>query len=506
MITGSAAAVVTARRVEASFSVGLLRRIFSFPAMIMSMLAALLVLTVRSRFSDPDLWWHLATGRIVWTTHRVPTTDVFSWTTHHHAWTPHEWLAQLSIYAAYVFGGYSGLMLWLCITGSALLIGSYVLCSVYSDNAKVAFLGTMVTWFFATIGLAIRPQMLGYVLLIVELILLHLGRTRSARWLYLLPPLFALWVNCHGSFFLGIIVAGVLLLSAYCHFRIGSLVAIPWTMDARRTLALMLPLSALALLLNPTGLTAVLYPIRTMVDLPLAISSVSEWQPLPMNSTRGLAMLLVATAILLMAVTRRAELHLDELLLVALAFWLAAGHQRMLFVFGILAAPALCRMLSDFWDRYDFARDRVLPNAVFMALAAIAIVMGFPNGSNLAAQVSAANPVAAVDYMKSHRLAGHLVNDYAFGGYLIWAAPEYPVFVDGRGDVFEWTGVLSEFGKWATLQDDPQKLLRKYDIDICLLERGSPMERVLPLLPGWHAVYTDDHAVIFVHSLAPAKP
>ena len=35
-------------------------------------------------------------------------------------------------------------------------------------------------------------------------------------------------------------------------------------------------------------------------------------------------------------------------------------------------------------------------------------------------------------------------------GYLIWAMPEHPVFIDGRGDVFGWSGVFDEFAKWAT--------------------------------------------------------
>ena len=32
-----------------------------------------------------------------------------------------------------------------------------------------------------------------------------------------------------------------------------------------------------------------------------------------------------------------------------------------------------------------------------------------------------------------------MLNEYVYGGYLIWAAPENPVFVDGRADIFEWT-------------------------------------------------------------------
>ena len=189
--------------------------------MIAGLLAMLATLTVRGRFDDPDMWWHLRTGQVVWTIHTIPTTDIFSFTTNHHAWVPHEWLSQLFIYSAYQWGGYPGLMLWLCVFASAIFIAGYALCTLYSGNAKVSFLGALVIFVFATIGLAIRPQMIGYLLLIVELILIHLGRTRNPRWFWLLPPLFVLWINCHGSFFLGILVAAAFLLSSFFHFQMG---------------------------------------------------------------------------------------------------------------------------------------------------------------------------------------------------------------------------------------------------------------------------------------------
>ena len=90
-----------------------------------------------------------------------------------------------------------------------------------------------------------------------------------------------------------------------------------------------------------------------------------------------------------------------------------------------------------------------------------------------------------------------MLNDYVYGGYLIWAAPEYPVFVDGRSDVYEWSGVLSQFGNWATLQSDPNALLQKYRVNFCLLTSHSPMAHVLPLMPGWKLVYSDSNSVIF---------
>src|SRR5580700_8521210 len=93
----------------------------SYPEMVAATLVVLAVLTVRSRFNEPDLWWHLKTGEIIWNTHSIPRTDLFSFTTNNHAWIAHEWLSQVTIYGAWRFGGYTGLMLWLCVFSSLLL-------------------------------------------------------------------------------------------------------------------------------------------------------------------------------------------------------------------------------------------------------------------------------------------------------------------------------------------------------------------------------------------------
>jgi hypothetical protein len=132
-------------------SVRPMQKVFSFPAMLAGLLVALAALTIRSRFDDPDMWWHLKMGEIIWTTHRIPTTDIFSYTTGHHAYTAHEWLSQVFIYSAYRIGDYSGLMLWLCILSSALLIAGYGLCWAYSENAKVAFVGALAIGLFSTL-------------------------------------------------------------------------------------------------------------------------------------------------------------------------------------------------------------------------------------------------------------------------------------------------------------------------------------------------------------------
>jgi len=477
-----------------------LQAIFSFPVMLAAVLVVLTVLTVRSRLNDPDVWWHLKTGEIIWNTHSIPTTDPFSITANDQPWTAHEWLSQVTIYGAWKAGGYTGLMIWLCVFPSAFFIAGYVLCSLYSGNSKVALLGALVTWFFATVGLAVRPHVLGYLLLTCELLIIHLARSRNPRWFLALPPLFTVWVNCHGSFFFGLMILPVFLCCSFFDFRLGSLISQRWEKSQQTMLIIGIALSIAALFINPVGLKHVIYPLDVMLNQPVNLASVDEWQALRLDDVRALGMLAVAAFLFLWTLVRRAPLYLEELVLFGLGMGMAARHNRMLFVFGVLAAPMLCRLLSKTWDRYEPARDRCAANAVMMMLASIVIVFSFPNAVELDRQMKTGNPARAVEYIRRTGLSGRMLNEYVYGGYLIWALPEQRVFIDGRADVYEWAGVLSEYAAWATLRSDPKILLDKYRVDFCLMAKGAPMSLVLQYLPGWKVVYSDELSVIFARS------
>ncbi len=77
-----------------------------------------------------------------------------------------------------------------------------------------------------------------------------------------------------------------------------------------------------------------------------------------------------------------------------------------------------------------------------------------------------------------------MLNDYGFGGYLIWALPEQKVFIDGRADIYEWAGTFKEYGDWKSLAADPRQLLDKYHARLCILPVHEPMARMMPYLPG----------------------
>jgi hypothetical protein len=285
----------------------------------------LTVLTVRGRFDDPDLWWQLKMGQTIWTTHTIPTHDLFSYTANGQALVPQEWIAQLSIFSAYRLGGFSGLMLWFCVLASALVVAGYVLCWVYSGNAKVAFVGAMIIWFFGTIGFEIRPQMFSYLLLVAELLLIYAGRTRDPRWFAGLPIVFVIWINSHASFVLGVAVACAYLVGSFFEFELGALVSHRWSAQRRRVFIWSILLSIAGLFINPAGLKQILYPFDTLMNMKLLMANVQEWAPLNLTDARGIGLLFVLFCMLLLIAARKAEIYLDELLLLAGGTWMAVS-------------------------------------------------------------------------------------------------------------------------------------------------------------------------------------
>ena len=223
----------------------------------------------------------------------------------------------------------------------------------------------------------------------------------------------------------------------------------------------------------------------------------SEWRPAPFSDPRFWALVGTTALILIVPLLRKCDLWIEELCLLTLAFGLAIQHERLLFLFGILAMPVLCRLLGSAWEGYEPERDRRILNAIVIALTAIPIVWAFPSARNLTAEMNEQNPVKALGFINQSGLSGRMLNEYVYGGYLIWAAPDHKVFIDGRADVFEWTGVLADYTNWMSLQLDPEFLLDKYRIDFCLLSQGSSTSRIMRLLAGWKPVYSDNMSIVF---------
>lgn len=203
-----------------------------------------LILTVQP-FSNTDVWWHLALGRLI-TTSGIPAHEPFSFLPAAYVWVGQQWLYEVTL-AGLVGAGGAGLV--------SLVMGLAAVAAVVLATLSVPRAGRISGPWLA-LAMVITGVVLNSVagvssgvisVLGVAIVLFVISRWREGRTaaVWGLPPLFLLWANMDAGFAAGllIVLAALLLIRTSAGHASGS----------RRQLGAALAISAVAALANPVG-------------------------------------------------------------------------------------------------------------------------------------------------------------------------------------------------------------------------------------------------------------
>ena len=476
----------------------LLRNVFTFPAMLATFLVGRVFYEARAFNVDPDLWWHIRVGQDIVTSHHWPTSDPFSYTVAGNPWMAYEWLGDVAIGTVARVGGLLGLDVFLFVWASIVMLALYAYTTLRSGNSKAGFVtsGLLCSMAFASFNL--RPQMLGYLFLILTLIALERFRQEKQRAVWFLPPMFLLWINTHGSWVIGLGVILIFLVSGLVEFRWGDVEARRWSPAERIRLETVLLLSLAAIPFTPYGTRLAAYPFTVASSLPLNVGNILEWQPMPFNVLGGKLFLAVVLGFFLVQMMAPLRLRLYEVVLLFAGVTMACLHVRFLLLFVPFAAPVFAVLLARWLPPYDRKKDHPILNAILITGAVIAMAWYFPTRAGIEKIAAGSFPVRAVEYLRQHPVAGPMFNTYGYGGYLVGMLPEQKVFIDGRGDLYEDAGIFGEYLELTQLKPGAFQVLRTHNIQWCLLESKEPLATVLAAHPDWEKRYTDGVSVIFV--------
>jgi hypothetical protein len=473
-----------------------LRWVCSMPVTLGAFLVSAVFLLKRSFFVDPDMWWHLKTGELILSTHRWATTDPYSYTAAGAPWMSAEWLGDVLIAAVYRLGGLRGLEALLIVMGGAVMLALYGLATLRSGNCKAAFFVSVPLISLAAVSFNLRPQMLGFLFLILTLIAMERFRQGRQRAVWMLPPLFLIWVNTHGSWIIGLMTVVVYLACGLVGFQMEGLEARRWTNSERLRLELILLLSLAAIPITPYGTRLAAYPFTVASSLPVSVANVQEWRVMPFDLISGKVFLILLLGFIVAQVAFRFAWRLEEFLLFLFGTAMACLHVRFLMLFVPFFAPLAATVLSRWAPAYNKAKDQYLMNFALMAGIVISMVYYFPTQSQMEETVAGRFPVHALQYLREHPLPGRLFNTYGYGGYMIEAG--FKPFIDGRSELFEQTGVLSDYMYIKQLQPGTLRVLRGYGIGSVLMGHGEPLLTVLAASPEWRRVYSDNVSELYV--------
>jgi hypothetical protein len=454
---------------------------------------------------DADMWWHLSAGREMLEQGKILATDIFSYTKYGESWTNAFWLSDLILYLSYKTGGYPGIALFVS------LIAVITMAVIYLHTAQNPFPLPLLIILLATFAIAPvwtpRPQILSFLLLAILDYGLsdQSGSIKKHPWI--LVPLFILWANMHGGFIFGFL----LILACISGTLADRFLNRPTNSTTRQLGALITwtVIAALAISINPNGPALWKLPFYTVG---VSIESIIEWRSPDFHRLDLHPVLWLIFLLIVGTGTSGKKLSGSELLKVIGFSYMAFVSQRSIGAFVVIATPVVINSLHDFWlqgvasfsSRFGrvFQRRQSKPIPISLAVSlnflilAIFIVVIFLRAFSVStlSQVHNGLPHQAVEWIRTNQPQGRMFNSYNWGGYLQWELPEYPVFIDGRADLY---GEKLINGWWNVVNatDNGVALLDSWQVNFVLLEPNLPILQHL-IQNGWHILYEDDIAVI----------
>lgn len=479
-----------------------MRSLTTHRVMLITLFLLIFAMAIRAP-ADTDTWWHIRSGEYT-LSHGMIRTDPFSHTMSGEPWINHSWGAQIVLYAVWEIAGNTGLALYTAVLATAGLAVLYPVCAgnVYSK----AFVFILAAAAAAVFWMA-RPQMVSFFFSGVIVALLyaekqHREQTTGIDRLWFIPLLMLVWGNLHAGFTLAfILIFGVLVGESLNNFfPPGGEQVIP---PARlKKLALVTGVAAAALVINPYGVALYRVPLDT-VSIGALQEYIQEWNS-PNFHDRSMwpfAMLLFATLGAVGASPRRLD-WTGFFLVCGTAFMgLMAG--RNVAVFAVAAVPTLTLHLHAalaergllIVPRATVTRQQARLNMT-LVLVIVFGVMAY-TASKLAPDAVDAEqreklPVQVIEFLQDAVPPGPMFNSYNLGGYLMFALPDYPVYVDGRTDLYKNT-FLTHYLIVSIGGADWREALDAEGINLVIIETGAGLELRLRESPDWACIYPNDN-------------
>jgi hypothetical protein len=486
---------------------------------------------------DPDIWWHLRTGQLIYQRGELPRSDWFTYTNPDAPWIDLHWGFQLIAAALWALGGAPALVL----TKSVLAVTAFGAAMSAVRRSWPAW-QTVACWLPAVLIFSgrnqVRPEMFSLLFLAAELAVLFHARAKP-RLLWLLPPIQLLWINVHGLFVLGLVLWGCYLFGAIRLSSLNRATVGRWAVVSGLMLA--------ATLANPYGLDGAMFPLtlltriegpdrafyaqfsgefRGLSDFIRAFGFAALFDNL---TTLMLMVLFVFGSLSFVPAIRRGRLDLYRLAIFVLFGWLAWKANRNAVLFALVGTVAARANLGE-WLAERAGRPRRFDVGGVLTAAVLGLLgIGVP--FDLLSVVRPAEiprlfGVREIPGAFAHAAARFLGRDgmprrcYALDEgaaavYIFHNGPQRRVFADARLEVntretlerylaIEWQ--LSQGDRRALdslTQDiepgaDDQIELPALLISLRYLAARPQLQQGLMTLKRFRRVYVDDIAVVFI--------
>jgi hypothetical protein len=370
---------------------------------------------------------------------------------------------------------------WLRCAAMLALITALVWAARQAADAVPAIIAALAGLIGTGGSLSERPQLISFVLLaaMVGAWWKSAGDLKPRWWLV---PMTFLWACSHGLWGVGVLV--------------GVAVVVGLALDRRldrgtATRLLAVPaLSVVAAALTPVGPRLLLTPFEVTSNVS---QFVQEWQPTDArNLFAALTLGMIALALLpwIRGTSRRPWWQI-ALAGTAVVFTLAMS--RTVPVGSIIAAPLLASSLQE--QRGHAATPLTRRSAsAWIGLVTAAAIVAAPMAGAMAQRPSGW-PEGLRPQLAALPAKTVVLNDFAAGGWLLWAEPQLTPVIDLRSEIYS-TEYLRDYIRTQQVRPGWQKLLDRTRPGYALLRANAPLTVALREKLSWKTVGMDGDYVL----------
>jgi hypothetical protein len=450
--------------------------------------------------SSNDFWLQSAIGRMIWTSGEIPRTALFPFTeASEFPFHAHEWLSSVVFHLLHDRLGYENLIFVKGALGLALFGLSYRLSHRLTGSFAVSVFVSLAAMATANFRHFLRPELFGVLFTLIVLSLLHEYKTSGKR-RYLLGtlPVALLWANCHGSFPVALVLAGIFAAGAFAE-------NVPRRVARALPYALCGALMALVMLVNPYGLELFRFAWQLQSSDYLR-SHIYEWMPTfsrPFLWSRGFCAFALYLALVLAALWKGWQALSPAAALVLIVFGtLALQTQRHIAFFAFVAIYPLSMAVRAHASRVQSLPlvQAAMPVLLGVCTGLLVVFGNMYGGYPYFVESRNFSPLF-VEFLERDRLRGNVLNSYALGAELIYRFyPRLRPVIDSRIDVYGEKYFLYV----RRLNSDEQALrqfVERYRVGYMLLlwpEFDEGIRRMSHLRQdGWRILFAD-HKMVFL--------
>ncbi len=468
---------------------------------------------------NPDYGFHLRTGQDIVKNHFFPLTENYSYTAKGNFNPAYSWIFDSLSYIFYAFGNINGLIYFQIIL--TFIIFFLVLFNFFKKDLvnKNIFLSGLLALnilfafsFLLMPRIMIRPHLFGYVFFTVYLLIMdNAAHDQQETGFKLLLKnkniiaaiiIFLFWVNSHSSFAEGYALLVIWIIS----------VALRDFSQKGKKLNL-LGLIGIAIILFvicfcTPNLGRIFAPFVGSTKYTEEFFSLFEILP----KSGFFYMFLIMFYVIIFAVISLYYFNKKNYFRsFALVFFAALGVYSVRFlgdagiVAGILTVPA-AKDLTNICETKNNLKHGLIIIFATLAIAQGVLIMHYHNPNGMGMNKSSF-PVNSVKYLKQQDIDGRMFNSFEWGGYLIWELQKYPVFVDGRVQVYP-EEFINNF-RIKILQKPPlyfYEQCQKYGISFAVVPYASNIGRMIANdysgylfnNKDWALVYFDNNSLVYI--------